>query len=55
MPQPNGFEPLNGQDPAIFTSGKPDFVTRRLMQGFGLTVTSDVIAPVQTETSEAIG
>jgi glutamate racemase len=25
-------------DIAVFTSGKPDFATRRLMQGFGLTV-----------------
>ncbi|OJF93387.1 glutamate racemase [Pararhizobium antarcticum] len=31
-------EPLIGEDPAIFTSGRPDFSTRRLMQGFGLTV-----------------
>ena len=27
-----------GEDVAIFTSGKPDFATRRLMQGFGLRV-----------------
>ncbi len=27
-----------GQDLAIFTSGQPDFATRRLMQGFGLRV-----------------
>jgi glutamate racemase len=26
-----------GSDPAVFTSGKPDFATARLMQGFGLT------------------
>lgn len=38
VPSPDGFEPLIGEDPAIFTSGKPDFSTRRLMQGFGLTV-----------------
>ena len=38
VPLPDGFEPLNGIDPAIFTSGKPDFTTRRLLQGFGLTV-----------------
>jgi glutamate racemase len=25
-----------GSDPAVFTSGKPDFATARLMQGFGL-------------------
>ncbi|MDK1482815.1 glutamate racemase, partial [Sinorhizobium sp. 6-117] len=43
VPLPNGFEPLNGFDPAVFTSGKPDFATRRLMQGFGLTVTSDTV------------
>lgn len=30
--------PIPGIDPAIFTSGAPDFATRRLMQGFGLTV-----------------
>ncbi|MCF3639721.1 glutamate racemase [Rhizobium sp. TRM95111] len=28
-----------GEDVALFTSGKPDFATRRLMQGFGLRVT----------------
>ncbi|WP_043614556.1 glutamate racemase [Ensifer sp. ZNC0028] len=44
VPLPNGFEPLNGQDPAIFTSGKPDFATRRLMQGFGLTVAANTNA-----------
>ncbi len=38
VPLPDGFEPLNGIDPAIFTSGHPDFTTRRLLQGFGLTV-----------------
>jgi glutamate racemase len=38
VPLPDGFEPLNGIDPAIFTSGRPDFTTRRLLQGFGLTV-----------------
>lgn len=32
----DGIEPA---DIAIFTSGKPDFAVRRLMQGFGLTVT----------------
>lgn len=30
--------PPAGIDPAIFTSGAPDFPTRRLMQGFGLSV-----------------
>ncbi|MGK0674390.1 MAG: glutamate racemase [Halothiobacillaceae bacterium] len=29
----------SGEDIAIFTSGQPDFATRRLMQGFGLRVT----------------
>ena len=38
VPAPDGFEPLYGIDPAIFTSGNPDFTTRRLMQGFGLTI-----------------
>ncbi|MGH7005419.1 MAG: glutamate racemase, partial [Alphaproteobacteria bacterium] len=28
--------PEHGDDIAVFTSGKPDFQTRRLMQGFGL-------------------
>ncbi|MEP9398452.1 glutamate racemase [Mesorhizobium sp. KR2-14] len=31
-------EPEHEPDVAIFTSGKPDFPTRRLMQGFGLSV-----------------
>jgi glutamate racemase len=30
--------PHGSPDLAIFTSGRPDFATRRLMQGFGLTV-----------------
>ena len=38
VPAPDGFEPLHGVDHAIFTSGNPDFTTRRLMQGFGLTI-----------------
>lgn len=38
VPVPEYFQPVSGVDPAIFTSGKPDFSTRRLMQGFGLTV-----------------
>lgn len=33
-----GPEPAQAEDRAFFTSGKPDFATRRLMQGFGLTV-----------------
>jgi glutamate racemase len=40
LPATEGYEPLAGIDPAIFTSGAPDFSTRRLMQGFGLTVAS---------------
>ncbi|HEV2898748.1 MAG TPA: glutamate racemase [Pseudaminobacter sp.] len=31
-------EAVQGLDLAVFTSGKPDFAIRRLMQGFGLTV-----------------
>jgi glutamate racemase len=31
-------EPHHGPDMAIFTSGNPDFQTRRLMHGFGLSV-----------------
>ncbi|MDO9418895.1 glutamate racemase [Pararhizobium sp.] len=38
VPLPEVFAAISGIDPAIFTSGKPDFATRRLMQGFGLTV-----------------
>ncbi|MEK1854851.1 MAG: glutamate racemase [Phyllobacterium sp.] len=36
--KPNGvsIEPEHGDDIAVFTSGNPDFSTRRLMQGFGL-------------------
>ncbi len=33
-----GAEHPEGFDFAVFTSGNPDFATRRLMQGFGLTV-----------------
>ncbi|MGH6760232.1 MAG: glutamate racemase [Phyllobacterium sp.] len=33
----SGREPEHGEDVAVFTSEKPDFSTRRLMQGFGLT------------------
>ncbi len=55
VPLPNGFEPLNGQDPAVFTSGKPDFATRRLMQGFGLTVTANAAADGRVGQAEAIG
>ena len=38
---PAAVEPAAAErrpDVAIFTSGKPDFAVRRLMQGFGLTV-----------------
>ncbi|RCW86366.1 glutamate racemase [Phyllobacterium bourgognense] len=35
-PNGTGAEPEHGDDIAIFTSGNPDFSTRRLMQGFGL-------------------
>ncbi len=35
---PERAEPA-GPDVALFTSGQPDFATRRLMQGFGLRVT----------------
>lgn len=37
-PLEDTFEPT-GEDIAVFTSGAPDFATRRLMQGFGLRVT----------------
>lgn len=35
---PHRDEPASGVDLAVFTSGKADAATRRLMQGFGLTV-----------------
>lgn len=35
-PNADGIEPEHGDDIAVFTSGKPDFQTRRLLQGFGL-------------------
>ena len=38
-PRASGTGRAGGEsDIAIFTSGKPDFLARRLMQGFGLTV-----------------
>jgi glutamate racemase len=38
MADAGGIEGLRGDEPdmAIFTSGKTDFATRRLMRGFGL-------------------
>lgn len=36
VPLNDGAEHPNGFDFAVFTSGNPDFATRRLMQGFGL-------------------
>jgi glutamate racemase len=36
-PVDDAVDPV-GQDVAVFTSGQPDFATRRLMQGFGLRV-----------------
>lgn len=38
VPQVAGATHSENPDFAIFTSGNPDFTTRRLMQGFGLTV-----------------
>ncbi|MBP1851013.1 glutamate racemase [Rhizobium halophytocola] len=38
VPQVEGADPSHGWDQAIFTSGLPDFSTRRLMQGFGLKI-----------------
>ncbi|PSH69695.1 glutamate racemase [Phyllobacterium brassicacearum] len=35
-PNGTGVEPEHGDDIAVFTSGNPDFPTRRLLQGFGL-------------------
>lgn len=36
VPLQEGVEHPEGFDRAVFTSGQPDFATRRLMQGFGL-------------------
>jgi glutamate racemase len=36
VPLIEGAEHADGYDFAVFTSGNPDFATRRLMQGFGL-------------------
>jgi glutamate racemase len=38
LPKPSSNELGHEPDRALFTSGNPDFPTRRLMQGFGLTV-----------------
>lgn len=38
VPAQEGTEHPDGFDFAVFTSGKPDFATRRLMQGFGLSL-----------------
>ena len=38
LPPKRSDAPPQGEDIAIFTSGKPDFAGRRLMQGFGLKV-----------------
>ncbi|WP_353640967.1 glutamate racemase [Mesorhizobium sp. WSM2239] len=37
-PVERSAEVIQGVDLAVFTSGRPDFAIRRLMQGFGLTV-----------------
>jgi len=38
VPVLDDLQPDNHADRAVLTSGKPDFSTRRLMQGFGLSV-----------------
>ena len=38
VPRDDTLQPEHHADRAILTSGKPDFSTRRLMQGFGLSV-----------------
>lgn len=38
VPLVQDAEHPDNQDFAVFTSGRPDFPTRRLMQGFGLTI-----------------
>lgn len=38
VPRDDSLQPEHHSDRAILTSGKPDFSTRRLMQGFGLSV-----------------
>lgn len=42
-----GMAELEQPDLAVFTSGKPDFAVRRLMQGFGLTVNAEWSFPLQ--------
>ena len=39
LPKSSSIELGHDGDRALFTSGNPDFPTRRLMQGFGLAVT----------------
>ncbi len=43
VPLIEGAEHPEGFDFAVFTSGKPDFSTRRLMQGFGLDVAQPLL------------
>lgn len=38
VPRDDSLQPEHHADRAILTSGRPDFSTRRLMQGFGLSV-----------------
>lgn len=38
LPDEGEIEFRNGSDIAVFTSGKSDFATRRMMQGFGLSL-----------------
>lgn len=38
VPLVEGLEPTHHHDFAVFTSGDPDFVTRRLMHSFGLSI-----------------
>jgi glutamate racemase len=49
--RPSIEPPVNGEqtDIAVFTSGKVEFTTRRLMQGFGLTVKNQTEMAAQAE------
>lgn len=47
VPMVEGETQQEGDDFAFFTSGKPDFATRRLMQGFGLSMQQRGITPLK--------
>jgi glutamate racemase len=45
VPEPVADGDAQGEDVAVFTSGVPDYLTRRLMQGFGLAAARPVALP----------